>query len=143
MADQYKNGYEVAKNIIETFGAVLAPIEMADFAAGFDDYMQEYLGYKDADEDEGIQQYIPANSGRVMILQLADGLVNEFSDEFPFDPDTETMPKPLSYWYAEGISPETTGAEWEWYAEYRYLEIKAAYNFIRETWLPLLPELNW
>lgn len=155
MADQYENGYEVAKNIFSTFGAVLAPVEMADFAYGFNAYVQEYLGIdtplniEEEEEEEqgasGIYAYTPASpvAGRVLIVQLADNLVKEFSDDFPFDPIKEVMPAPLAYWFREGVPVALTFNEWDWMATHCYDEIAEAYNYIREQWLPDLPELDW
>lgn len=154
MTDHYKNGYETAKNIFSTFGAVLAPVEMADFAYGFNAYVQEYLGIDTSSEDEeeeeeqdesGIYAYKPASpvAGRVLLIQLADNLVKEFSDDFPVDPLKERYPAPLAYWFREGVPSALTFGEWDYMATYCYKEIAEAYDFIREKWLPNLPELHW
>lgn len=138
MTDQYTNGYEVAKNIFSTFGAVLAPAEMADFAAGFDDYVQEYLGFKDVKEEEekeSLLQNISSLAGRVLLLQFADNLIYEFSKDFNVDA--------LCYWQKEGLPTEYSSTELEWYAQYCYSEIASAYKTVRERWIPDLPELNW
>lgn len=152
MTDQFENGYEVAKNIFSTFGAVLAPVEMADFAYGFNAYVQEYLGFdtplEDEEEEEqgesGIYEYTPASpaAGRVLLIQLADNLVKEFSDDFPFDPLKEVMPAPLAYWFRMGV-PSALTFDWDWLATYCYGEIAEAYNYVRKEWLPDLPELDW
>lgn len=154
MTDHYKNGYETAKNIFSTFGAVLSPVEMADFAYGFNAYVQEYLGIdvpiEDEEEEEGeqgesgIYAYKPASpvAGRVLLIQLADNLVKEFSDDFPVDPLKERYPAPLAYWFREGV-PSALTFEWDWLATYCYSEIAEAYKYIREQWLPDLPELDW
>lgn len=152
MTDQFENGYEVAKNIFSTFGAVLAPVEMADFAYGFNAYVQEYLGFDtpaEGEEEEeqgesGIYEFTPASpvAGRVLLIQLADNLVKEFSNDFPFDPLKEVMPAPLAYWFREGV-PSALTFDWDWMATYCYSEIAEAYKYIREKWLPDLPELDW
>lgn len=78
----------------------------------------------------------------MLLIQLADNLVKEFSDDFPVDPLKERYPAPLAYWFREGV-PSALTFDWDWMATYCYDEIAEAYKYIREQWLHDLPELDW
>ncbi len=94
------------------------------------------------DEEPAIKAYCPVHSGRIDLIQLADALVREFGQDYPYDPTEEVMPAPLAYWFREGV-PSTLTFDWEWLAAYCYGEIADAYKEVRERWLPALPELAW
>ena len=157
--DWRAQGRKSAEANINTFEALgLAPLDLVEFAYGMYEYFCEYLGFtqeaegsteawddwKQVEEDEGpaIKTYCPAHAGRVELIQLADALVREFGQDFPYDPTEEVMPAPLAYWFREGV-PSTLTFDWGWLATYCYNEIIDAYKMVRECWLPDLPELAW
>ena len=156
--DWRAQGRESAEANIHTFEALgLAPLDLVEFAYGMYEYFCEYLGFtqeaegsteawevEEEEENEGpaIRTYCPAHVGRVELIQLADALVREFGQDFPYDPTEEVMPAPLAYWFREGV-PSTLTFDWEWLAAYCYGEIADAYKTVRECWLPDLPELAW
>lgn len=143
-------------NNLEAWGA--SPVDLVEYAYGIYEYFCGYLGFtqeaegsseawddwKQVEEDEepAIKTYCPAHSGRVELIQLADALVREFGQDFPYDPTEEVMPAPLAYWFREGV-PSTLTFDWEWLATYTYDDIACAYGDIRSEWLPDLPELAW
>lgn len=142
-------------NSKEFFG--MAPLDLVEYAYGLYEYFCEYLGFAPQEEGStstweeeeeqggsGIYAYKPASSvaGRVLLIQLADNLVKEFSDDFPVDPLKERYPAPLAYWFREGV-PSALTFDWDWMATYWYDEIAEAYKYIREQWLHDLPELDW
>lgn len=146
-----KHDAERLISTMESFGT--APLDLVEYAYGLYEYFCEYLGFTQeaegsseawAEEDEGpaIKTYCPAHAGRVELIQLADALVREFGQDFPYDPTEEVMPAPLAYWFREGV-PSTLTFDWEWLAAYCYGEIADAYKVVRECWLPDLPELAW
>ena len=152
--DWREQGRKSAEATINTFEALgLAPLDLVEFAYGQYEYFCEYLGFTQEaegsteaweEEDKGpaIKTYCPAHAGRVELIQLADALVREFGQDFPYDPTEEVMPAPLAYWFREGV-PSTLTFDWEWLAAYCYGEITDAYKEVRERWLPDLPELAW
>lgn len=160
--DWRAQGRKSAEANINTFEALgLAPLDLVEFAYGQYEYFCEYLGFtqqeegsteawedwkqmEEVEEDEGpaIKTYCPAHSGRVELIQLADALIREFGQDYPYDPTEEVMPAPLAYWFREGV-PSTLTFDWEWLATYAYDDIACAYGDIRSEWLPDLPELAW
>lgn len=145
---QGRKSAEANINLLEVLG--IAPLDMVEFAYGMYEYFCEYLGFTQEeegstsawDEEPAIKSYCPAYNGRVELIQLADTLVREFGQDFPYDPTEEVMPAPLTYWFREGV-PSTLTFDWEWLAAYCYGEIADAYKEVRERWLPDLPELAW
>ena len=132
-------------NRLESLGT--APLDLVEYAYGLYEYICEYLGFVPQEEGstealEGIGSYEIGKdnmTNRVMLIQLADGLVREFSEDFPFAYMDEAGPAPLLYWFREGVP--SGGMDWDWLALYCYEGIAEAYKYIRETWLPNLPDL--
>lgn len=143
--DYYEEGRQEIERIFNS--SFMSPQDLEEFAFGVKDWVDEYLGYKDP--DEGIHTYVVGEdkiepdpiATRVMLIQLADNLIREFSEDFPFEYMNEVGPAPLMYWFREGV-PEG-GMDWDWLALYCYDGIAEAYNYVRETWLPKLPALSW
>lgn len=140
-----KHDAERLISTMESFGT--APLDLVEYAYGLYEYFCEYLGF--TQEEEGstsawpeIKSYCPARNGRIELIQLADALVREFGQDYPYDPTKEVMPAPLAYWFREGV-PSTLTFDWEWLATYAYDNIACAYGDIRNEWLPDLPELAW
>ena len=161
--DWRAQGRECAEANINTFEALgVAPLDLVEFAYGMYEYFCEYLGFtqeaegsteawpddwkwvEEAGEDEepAIKSYCPAHNGRVELIQLADALVREFGQDYPYNPTEEVMPAPLAYWFREGV-PSTLTFDWDWLATYAYDDIACAYGDVRSEWLPDLPELAW
>lgn len=155
---QGRRSAEANINTFEAFG--VAPLDLIEFAYGMYEYFCEYLGFAPQEEGEaldncglseeedepydGIGSYVVGKDNvakRVMLIQLADNLIREFSEDFPFEYMNEVGPAPLMYWFREGV-PEG-GMDWDWLALYCYDGIAEAYNYVRETWLPKLPALSW
>lgn len=137
--------------LVEAFSAVADSynLETEDDLNEVLEGMQEALNDLSLPEDnpeeepyEGIGSYVVGKDNmvnRVMLIQLADGLVREFSEDFPFVYMDEAGPAPLLYWFREGVP--SGGMNWDWLALYHYEDIAEAYKYIRETWLPNLPDL--
>lgn len=137
--------------LVEAFSAVedTYNLESEDDLNEVLEGMQEALNDLSLPEDnpeeepyEGIGSYEVGKDNmvnRVMLIQLADSLVREFSEDFPFAYMDEVGPAPLLYWFREGVP--AGGMDWDWLALYCYEGIAEAYKYIRETWLPNLPDL--
>lgn len=93
------------------------------------------------EEEEEEEVLIPDVDTRIHNLTFADSLVRYYA---PYFPKTDDQPDtaPMMYWRREGISPALYD-DLEWVATNCYIEIMEAYNYIREVYLPKLPDLEW
>lgn len=98
------------------------------------------LGFSGEEEEEE-ETLIPDVDTRIHNLQFADSLVRYYSRYFPKKDDQVDTP-PMMYWLREGISPALYD-DLEWVAINCYIKIMEAYNYIREVYLPKLPDLEW
>lgn len=99
------------------------------------------LGFSGEEEKEEEPSLIPDVDTRIRNIQFADSLVRYYA---PYFPKTDDQPDtaPMMYWLREGISPALYD-DLEWVAINCYIEIMEAYNYIREVYLPKLPDLEW
>ena len=93
------------------------------------------------DKKEEEEVLIPDVDTRIHNLTFADSLVRYYA---PYFPKTDDQPDtaPMMYWLREGISPALYD-DLEWVAINCYIKIMEAYNYIREVYLPKLPDLEW
>lgn len=99
------------------------------------------LGFSGEEEEEEEPSLIPDVDTRIRNIQFADSLVRYYAPYFPKTDDQPLTP-PMSYWWREGLSPALCD-DLEWVATNCYIEIMEAYNYIREVYLPKLPDLEW
>lgn len=128
MTDYYTEGRRIAKEIFEN-NKWLAPADLTELVYGVQEYFDEYLCPKPDPETTKIKN-------RCMLLQVADGFVRTYAE------NSVGSPEALLYWWREGVPSDPMG--WEWLTKDEYFtNCGDAYNYIRENYLPQMPELDW